>query len=364
MRESVVGIMPQLEGGGAEKMMVKILNHFLSKGLEVHLILFQNVGEHKKLLNSKIEVHDLEKPSVSKGLVSCLRTIHQLKPTIIFSGIGHLNLILSPFIPIMKRLLPSSRWIARETNIVTLKSKGENYPKLFHLLYRHFYHHYDLVITQSEDMQNDLKESYPKIYAKSIIINNPVSVETIVKMGLEQNPFSQEGDRVELVTVGALREQKQHELMLEVLKLLPSRYFLTIIGTGSQEEALRALAEELQITERVHFAGYRSNPFPYVKNADIFLLTSAYEGLPNVLLEANALGTPIVAFNCQGGVSEIIEQGANGFYVPLGDIESFRESVEKIDELKLSGDEMVEMIKGRYSDEIIFAQYEKAFLER
>ena len=363
-KERVVGVIHQLDGGGAEKMMVKILNHFISKDIEVHLVIFKNIGENKKLLSDKVEVHDLNKPSVSRGLVNCLKTIYHIKPTIVLSGIGHLNLILSPFIPLMKRLLPSSRWIARETSIISLKAQREGHTKLFNFLSKQFYHHYDLVITQSEDMQNDLKRNYPKMYEKSIIINNPVTVEKIEKMGLEENPFSQEGERVELVTVGALRGEKQHEFMLELLTLLPSKYFLTIVGTGSREEELKGLAEELHISERVNFVGYQSNPFPYVKNADIFLLTSAYEGLPNVLLEANALGTPIVAFNCQGGVSEIIEQGANGFYVPLGDIESLKERIEKIDELKLSSDEMIEMIKNRYSDEIIFAQYEKAFLER
>jgi len=113
----LVGIIPTLVVGGAERMMITILNYFTTEEFEVHLIVFNNIGETKKEVDSRIIVHDLATSSVGKGIPKCLKKLHSIKADIIFSGIGHLNIALAPFIPFMKVLLPKTKWIARETNM-------------------------------------------------------------------------------------------------------------------------------------------------------------------------------------------------------------------------------------------------------
>jgi len=362
--QRLVGVIHQLTMGGAERMMVQILNHFVSTGIEVHLILFKNIGLHKESLNPQIIIHDLNSASVTKGMGKCLWKIYKLQPNVLFSGIGHVNISLAPFIPFMKMLLPKSRWISRETNIVSLKIKKEKYPKVFNFLYKTVYQNYDVVIAQSKDMQNDLKINYPKAEKKSLVINNPVNIENIHALALKEISFSFSEEYIYLLTVGELRKTKRQDLLLEAFSKLPLNYRLIIIGTGKEEQQLKELSSHLNIATRVYFEGYQHNPFSYMAQADLFLLTSEHEGFPNVLLEANSLGTPVVAFNCQGGISEIIEEGTNGFFVPFGDVDALAVMIENAMKKNLEKESVIHSIKKRYSHDIILKKYEKVFFQK
>jgi len=100
-----------------------------------------------------------------------------------------------------------------------------------------------------------------------------------------------------------------------------------------------------------------------MKNADLFLLTSQREGFPNVLIEANALGIPIVAFACPGGITEIIEEGLNGFYVPYNEIELLAKKIEKASSFSFKKESIQKRTKNRYSKEVIFQKYKRIFTE-
>jgi len=361
--QRLVGIIHQLTMGGAERMMVQILNHFVSEGIDVHLILFQNKGIHKDSLDDRIIIHDLDSTSVTKGIIKCLRRVYTIQPDIVFSGIGHVNISLASFIPFMKVFLPKSRWISRETNIVSLKIKKEKYPKIFNFLYKTVYQNYDVVIAQSKDMQDDLKINYPKSAKKSLVINNPVNIESIQSLVSSEISFTFDKDKIYLLTVGELRKTKRQDLLLEAFAKLPLNYRLIIVGTGKEEEVLKSLAFSLDIDSRVYFEGYQHNPFSYMAQADLFLLTSEHEGFPNVLLEANSIGTPIVAFNCQGGISEIIEEGLNGFSVPFGDVNKLALTIEKAMKKNLKKELIIDLMKQRYTHNIILKEYENIFFQ-
>lgn len=363
-KQKLVGVIHQLTMGGAERMMVQILNHFVSKGMDVHLILFKNIGVHKDTLSNKITVHDLDSASVTRGMAKCLLRIYKIQPDIVFSGIGHVNISLAPFIPFMKIFLPLTLWISRETNIVSLKVQKEKHPNVFNFLYKNVYQWYDVVIAQSKDMQNDLKLHYPKSAKKSLVINNPVDIEKIESLLVNRNSFKFDENYIYLLTVGELRGTKRQDLLLKAFAKLPLNYRLIVIGAGKEEANLKALSVNLEIDTRVYFEGYQHNPYAYMEEADLFLLTSEHEGFPNVLLEANSVGTPIVAFNCQGGISEIIEEGLNGFSVPFGDVEMFAVTIEKAIEAKLDKTSIVISIRERYAHDSILKKYEDVFFQR
>jgi len=356
----LVGIIPTLGVGGAERMMITILNYFVTEEFEVHLIVFNNIGETRKEVDSRIIVHDLATSSVGKGIPKCLKKLHSIKADIIFSGIGHLNIALAPFIPFMKVLLPKTKWIARETNIVSLQNKTEKYPKIFDFLYRHSYKNYDVIIAQSEDMKNDLEENYFKS-DNIVTINNPIDYRRVKRLSLEEACFSFDKKKINLVTVAGLRKEKRHDLMLKTLTFLPKEYHLSIVGSGKQELELKALAKKLNIVDRVSFEGYKSNPYPYIKEADLFLLTSQREGFPNVLLEANVLGIPIVAFASQGGIKEIIEYGKNGLYTDFGDSEGLAEKIIEAHAFNFKRNEISQRAISRFSGEVILKKYHKVF---
>jgi len=358
----LVGTIHNLHIGGAQKMMISILNYFSTQAFEVHLIVFTSDGILKRELAENIIVHELNSTSIGKGMFKCLKLIHKLKASVIFSGIGHLNLALAPFIPFMKRLLPHSKWIARETNIVSLQNKDSKYPKLFDWLYRNYYDNYDKVIVQSEDMKKDLKINYG--VANSIVINNPLNIEKIKKLANLSLETEFNKDKINLLSVAGLRKEKRHDLMLEVLSLLPIQYHLTIVGSGEKEVTLKKLAQDLKIENRITFLGYQVNPYTYMKRADLFLLTSEREGFPNVLLEANALGLPIIAFACKGGIEEIINQGVNGFYVPFSKSKTMAKKIEEASIYNFNTNSIIEYTIKSYSYENILSKYKEIFLNK
>ncbi|CAA6821753.1 MAG: Transferase [uncultured Sulfurovum sp.] len=360
----LVGLIHALDVGGAERMMVTILNYFVSEGLEVHLIIFDNRGALKKELNPEVIVNDLSSPSVMKGMPKCLKRLKSIKPDIIFTGIGHLNIALAPFVPIMKYFLPQSRWLARETNIVSLQNQTSKYPKLFDWLYKKTYNNYDVIIAQSEDMKDDLGNNYG-VLEKVEVINNPIDHERVSRLAnveKSQDGFSFDKNKINLLTVAGLREEKRHDLMLETLTYLPEQYHLTIVGSGEQEEALKELTKKLKLEEHVSFEGRKLNPYTYMKEADLFLLTSEREGFPNVLLEANSLGLPIIAFACMGGIKEIISEGKNGFFVNFGESKLLAQEIMKASSFKFNGSEIRNSTINKYSKEFILNKYKKIFL--
>ena len=363
--QKLIGIIHELTMGGAERMMVNILNHFSSNRDEVHLIIFKNIGTLKTLLDDSIIIHDLGGVSVKKGMPKCLKEIYKIKPNTVFSGIGHLNIALAPFIPIMRLLLPTTEWVSRETNIVSLQNQEEKYPKFFDYLYRKSYKNFDVIIAQSQDMKEDLEKNYPSTSSRITLINNPIDTQKVKKLGEETIEDSNiDKGMISLVSVGTLRTRKRHDLLLKSFSLLSPNYTLVIVGSGAEEQRLKALSRELNISHRVHFKGHKTNPYPYMKEADLFILTSEHEGFPNVLLEANSLGTPVIAFSCPGGITEIIEEGVNGFSVKNGDVEALVKCITDATALKFKESLVVDSVQRRYSKEIILKRYEDVFYNK
>ena len=355
-KKILVGIIHKLEMGGAERMMVNILNHFACEDKEVHLIIFNNIGSLKASLDSRIIIHDLKVTSVKYGLFKSFVALYRLKPDIIFSGIGHLNIAMASFIPLLKLFLPKSRWVSRETNIASMKNKKSKYPKLFEWLYKNVYKNYDVIVAQSQDMKNDLKEHYPSASAKAVVINNPIDID---RVELLSNEYKVE--KINLINVGILRQAKRHYLMLEVLSKLPLNYHLTLVGSGAEKEKLKLLVEELSLSDRVTFEGHKTNPYPYMKEADLFILTSEHEGFPNVLLEANALGLPVVAFACPGGITEIVQEGLNGFFVSNGDVDEMVRTIKESSSYNFNKDAIVDATRKRYAQAVILEKYREVF---
>jgi glycosyltransferase involved in cell wall biosynthesis len=360
-KQKLVGIIHELTMGGAERMMVTILNHFVANNDSVHLIIFKNIGTLKELLDTRIMVHDLEELSVKKGIPKCLKEIYAIKPTIVFTGIGHLNIALAPFIPIMRRLLPKTRWISRETNIVSLQNQEEKYPKFFDYLYRNMYKNFDVIITQSKDMKEDLEKNYPSTSTRLRLINNPIDIAKVEKLASELITHHFRKETINLISVGTLRKRKRQDLLLKAFSRLSSKYTLVIVGSGAEEKNLKELSHELKIHHRVSFEGHQTNPYPYMKGSDLFILTSEHEGFPNVLLESNSLGTPVVAFACPGGITEIIEEGINGISVMNGDVDALVKAITKVEKEGFTDTLVVDSVQRRYSTSIILKQYEDAF---
>lgn len=137
--------------------------------------------------------------------------------------------------------------------------------------------------------------------------------------------------RPTIITIGRLVPQKDQACLLRAFALVATRVDadLVIVGTGPELATLRQLARQYAIEDRVHFAGHQSNPYPLLARADLFVLSSRFEGMPNVLIEALACGLPVVSTDCPSGPREILADGAHGQLVPVGDADRLARAMER-----------------------------------
>jgi glycosyltransferase involved in cell wall biosynthesis len=203
------------------------------------------------------------------------------------------------------------------------------HPGFWRWVYRHYYPRADKIVCVSEFARKDLVENFGIPRAKIVVIYNPVDVERVRRLAeASESPYKGPGPH--LVAVGRLWRQKGFDLLLDALaqvrKAIPAR--LTILGEGPLEADLKAQAQKLGLLDSVRFAGFQTNPYPFFKHADLFVLSSRYEGLPLVVLEALALGKPVVAMDCPGGAREILEGCPGGWLVPELDARHLADTLE------------------------------------
>ena len=352
---SIIFILPDLETGGAERIVTTIANHLPREKFEPKIMLLRKEGGYLEFLKEDIEIIDLKTLRIRHSLKPILKEIRKRKPDIVFSGFGEVNAYLALFI----KLFPKIKFIARETNVVSQHVTR----KEIRFFYK-FYNNYHKIICQSDDMQNDLVESFKIKKEKIIKINNPVDFEFIEeKLENSIKPDSFSDDIKNVVAIGNLSSRKGFDNLLKVFSYLKNEKIkLHILGDGKDKELLHQLKLDLNL-ENVIFHGQQKNPYQFLKFADLFVLSSRYEGFPNVLLEAGACGTYALANNCKGGINEIIQEKING---EISDIENHEEFAKKLKSVLKENYEKVQIInsiKSRFSKEIILENYEDLFLK-
>ena len=356
-KKRILFFLPLLNGGGAERVVLTLLKHLDRNRFEPILVLLRNEGHYAGMVPHDIEIIELQATQARNAIFKIIKVIRAQKPDIVFSTLAYLNLIIA----LLRPLLPTrTLFIARESNTVSIRNKGEKYPRLFDWLYRHIYQNFDRIVTQAEFMKKDLITNYGIAPEKMVVIYNPVDIQNITELSAKE-PANLPQNVCNLLAVGKLSPQKGFDLLLEAMCRLDERYYLTILGEGSDHEALQKQIEAYNLQNRVTLAGFAKNPYPYMKAADLFVLSSRYEGLPNVVLEANACGTPVVAFASPGGTAEIIDEGVNGFTVAPFDTEAFAETIQKAATYPFDAEKIARHTAERFAISKIIGAYEEAF---
>lgn len=352
-------ILPSLNGGGSERVITTLLHVIDRERFAVTLVLLQHQGDYIDDIPPYIDTINLDVSHGRYAPFKLLKLFKREKPDIVLSTLGFLNVVISLIIPFASKNIT---FIARESNTVSIKNKQEKYPRLFNFLYRHFYSNFDRVIAQSHYMKNDLVDHY-RIPEKMInVILNPVDIDRITTLSsVEEQPFAH--DRINLLSVGSLTHQKGYDLLLEAVALLNDTFHLTILGKGPLENELTRIASDLNISERVTFRGFETNPYKFMKNADILILSSRYEGLPNVVLEANLCGLPVIAFDSPGGTGEIIENGFNGVLVEDGNVNALADAIKGYDINAVDKRAISDRIVDNFNSMSISKRYEEVFTD-
>lgn len=352
-KKKIIFVLTVLGPGGAEKVVSIIANNLPREKYDPNVILWNNDNGYSDMLKPDVYVLETKTERIRNSLVPILKFFRKEKPDIVFASYGELNAYISLFI----KFFPKTKFIARETNVVSQHVTR----KEIRFFYK-FYNNYDKIICQSDDMHNDLKNNFGIKKEKLIKINNPVDFDFIEeKLKDSVKPESYSEDFKNVVAVGNLSARKGFDNLLNVFSHLKNeKILLHILGDGRDKELLHQIKNEMDL-QNVFFHGQQKNPYPFLKFADLFILSSRYEGFPNVLLEAGACGTFSLANDCPGGIREIIQNGRNG---EISDIENYEAFTKKIIEVLNENHEreiIKESIESRFSKEIILQKYFELF---
>jgi len=344
-----------MNGGGAERVILTLLTHLDRARYEPILVMMKKEGRYLSLIPSDIEVVDLKASQARYAIFKIIKIIRQKKPDTVFTTLAYLNLIIALIRPFFSKNIT---FIARESNTVSVRNKREKYPRLFDWLYKKVYKNFDIIVTQAAFMKNDLIKNYAIATDKMVIIYNPVDSDNILTKAKDTSHVAL-GDAYNLLAVGKLGYQKGFDMLLSIMKHLDAHYHLTILGEGADKEKLEAQIASLALENQVTLAGFSDNPYAYMREADLFVLSSRFEGLPNVVLEANVCGLPVVAFDSAGGTGEIIHEGKNGFLVAPFDLEAFAKTIEKARYFDFNHDAITKETQENFAIEKIIKAYEE-----
>ncbi len=323
MKKKIIFFMPSMEGGGVEKNLIILANFFLKKNLDVKIITFDEM--FKKKFNKKIKFLSFKKKPIKVNkyikylicLVFLLREI-AFKKVIIFSFQANIySIILCKFF--RKKILVRSN--------TSPDGWTTNYLKNF--IYSYFIKKADKIIVNSFQFQ---KKMQSKFKVKTKMIYNPLNLIEIKKKALEKIDLRFiKKHHINIINIGRLTDQKNQILILKAIKMLSKniKINLVIIGYGNKKNNLNMFIKNNKLSNRVTIIEEIDNPYKYIAKFDLFILSSKYEGLPNVLLECLALKIPIISTNCPTGPYEILNNNKYGTLFRVGDYEELSRLILK-----------------------------------
>lgn len=215
---------------------------------------------------------------------------------------------------------------------VSFEHTSSRWKRNLPLLMRCLCHRADAVVAVSGGVADDLKNAIGLPGSNIEVVYNPVIRPEIISLSEEavDHPWLIEKSCPVLVAASKLKPQKDLQMLLRAFALVRKkrRVRLIILGEGPEREALQQLASELSIAGDIDLAGFIQNPFAFYSRADLFVMSSAWEGLPTALIEAMGCGCPVVSTDCPSGPQEILEGGRYGTLVPVGDQQAMAEAIE------------------------------------
>lgn len=318
-------IVPNLTGGGAEKIAVNLANYYSSLGYKIDLVLFKKYGAYIELLNNKINIVDLNVSRSRYAILSLRNYFKENKSNIILSVKRDVNIIVG----LSCLGLDINTITYREANTLddVLNMRFIN-KIIYKTLMKITYLKAKYIIANSDDTKSDLIKNKIVDKEKIKVIINPVlplEYKELLKLDCSHKWLNDKNLKV-ILSVGRLHKQKDFVFLIEsfseVIKYNKLAR-LVIVGEGEEKENLLSLIEVLNLSDFIDIVSFQSNIFPYYKKAKVFALTSKWEGFGNVIVESLSAGTKVVCTNCSGGPKMILENGKYGYLIELNNKHAF-----------------------------------------
>jgi glycosyltransferase involved in cell wall biosynthesis len=327
----IAAFLQDLEGGGAERVAVLLLNELAGRH-DVALVLARRAGPYLADLDPRIRLHDLGNRRTLASVVPLAAWLRRNRPDVLISHLTHVNVAATMAVKLSRagvRLIAvEHNQMRRNYQLLTARS-----VKLAYRLARVLYPRADCVVSVSDGVAASVREFTGLDGANFETIANPVVTPRLHALAAEapNHPWLRDKPAPVLLGCGRLVEQKDFATLLRAFRLVrdrrPAR--LLILGEGEKRPELEALVAELGLTGDVALPGFDSNPFAAMRAADAFVLSSRWEGLPTVLIEALAAGAAVASTDCPSGPREVLKDGALGALAPIADPPALAAAIEQ-----------------------------------
>ena len=337
MPKSVTLVAQGLSGGGAEMSMLRLAEDFGRRGYDVRIAVLWRTGRLVDMLPAGVRVDE-----IGGGRLSCIprlaRYLARDRPDAIIGFMTYANvatILAQALSPSLKKIVVSEHNAFSRS----IRIRG-GIPKLFHYAVPVAYRWTSAVVCVSHGVEADLAATTRLPKRLLTTVYNPVITEELLERSLEppDHPWLTGKSLPVVLAVGRLERQKNYPLLLQSFARLRRRMDcrLVVLGEGALRGELKAEIERLDLKDHVDLAGFRTNAMSFMRRADLFVLSSDFEGLSNVLIEALAVGCSVVSTDAPHGPREVLQDGQLGRLVPVGDTDALARAME--DALRDPGD--------------------------
>jgi glycosyltransferase involved in cell wall biosynthesis len=358
-QKKIAFFLPTLAGGGAERVVVNLLKGMVERGVPLDLVLANAEGTYLNQVPEQVRLVNLAVGGVINSILPLAHYLKENKPIALLSHMNHANV----GVVLAKEFAGTkTRLVLVEHNTLSVSKSKLFRSKLLPAFMKWLYPRADVIIGVSQGVAKDLEYQLGFKTGKVSVVYNPVvDNELMAKAKAPLNhPWFKKGNPPVFLAVGRLTEQKDFLTLIKAFALLREQRLarLIILGEGESRSELEAMIKKLEISEDVSLPGFVQNPYAYMYNASAFILSSRWEGLPTVLIEAMACSCPVVATDCPSGPQEILEAGKYGSLIPIGNSVALADAMIQTLEVPVSRDVLVE--RGMYfSTERAVSEYLK-----
>lgn len=320
MRKPIALFIPGLEGGGAQRVFVNLANTLVDMLQHpVHLVVTRDGGIFQDELSPEVTLINLETKRVSRSVLAIVRYLKRHQPCVFMSTMNYSNVFA---ILAWRMAGRPCRMVVREANVL------RDSQRRMRMLMKWTYPQADCVVALSPEVSASILNAGINVENKIVEIGNPGVFAPLGEMLSTPSFLPQLAPRF-ICAIGSLTYQKGFDVLLSAFSRLEnSSLHLVILGEGPLRSDLEEQARKLGVGARVHMPGFIKQPLDVVRQSEVFVLSSRWEGFPNVLLEALSAGVPIVSTDCDGAPGSMLEKGRYGHLVNVEDPVALYEGIK------------------------------------